>query len=63
MTGLGEPSKGRTRKRKLRDYAAIANGHAASLQECDPLSQIRHRESLDSYARLESLITSAFIIL
>ena len=56
MTGAGEPSKGRSHKRKRIDYLAIANQHAASLQEQDPLSKIRRKESLDSYARLQSLI-------
>jgi len=37
---------------------ASANQHANSPQEPDPLSQIRRHESLDSYARLQSLISS-----
>ena len=58
MTDAGRPSKGRSRKRMRLDYGPVANRHAVSPQEHDLLSQIRRHESLDSYARLQSLIGS-----
>ena len=57
MTDPGEPSKRRTRKRKRIDYMAIANQLAASSPDPDPMLQICRRESLDSYARLQSLLS------
>jgi Neuraminidase (sialidase) len=55
----GHPdSMPRRRKRKQIDYAEIASQVATSSQ-VDPLSQIRRHESLDSYARLQSLMSSA----
>jgi len=57
MIDAGGPPKGRSRKRKRPDYTAIANQQAVSLQEHDLVSQIRRHESLDSYARLQSLIS------
>ena len=69
MTDTEEPSnsKGRpcTRKRKRLDYMAIVNQNVASQavtlpQEQNSLSHIRRQESLDSYARLQSLISGTF---
>ena len=61
MTSTGEPSQSRLRKRKRIDYTAVVNRHVASAaslspQERDTLSHLRRHESLDAYARLQSLI-------
>jgi len=56
--GKRKPSKGQSCKQKQIDYMAIAYQHAAAAQEPDPLSQICCHESLDSYAHLQSLISS-----
>jgi len=59
MTDSGLPSKGQNQKWKWVDYMAIVNQDATLPQEPDPLSQIHHYESLDSYTCLQSLISSA----
>jgi hypothetical protein len=64
MPGPGKrkpDQEGQFRKRKRTDYTEIASRLATSSHE-DPLLQIRRNESLDSYARLQSLICGAFII-
>ena len=60
MVDTGKLSGRRFRKWKCINYVAIANQFALPQDsELDYLSQIHRQESLDSYTRLQSLISGA----